>query len=275
MSQSANELDPEYIAARRVLIDALEALGAQRQAVVLVGAQAIYHRVGAGYLQVAPFTSDGDLALNPQLLDDEPLLAEALLAAGFSLAMAPGTWERDSVYIDLMVPEAVGGPGRRGARLGPHGTEVARKAKGLEAAIVDFDVVTLSALDPADARTVDVAIARLPALLVSKLQKLAEREETPARWAPKDGLDVLRILQAAELAALGSSLAGLEEHPMAGNVTREAHQQLRHLFGTRSAHGAAMAVQASIGVEAPETIAGSCAALANELLDIWESSVTR
>jgi hypothetical protein len=62
---------------------------------------------------------------------------------------------------------------------------------------------------------------------------------------------------------------------MAGNVTREAHQQLRHLFGTRSAHGAAMAVQASIGVEAPETIAGSCAALANELLDIWESSVTR
>jgi hypothetical protein len=40
--------DPEYIAARRVLLDALEALGAQRKAIVLVGAQAIYLRVGAG-----------------------------------------------------------------------------------------------------------------------------------------------------------------------------------------------------------------------------------
>ena len=36
----------DYVEARRVLLDALEALGAQRRAVVLVGAQAIYHRVG-------------------------------------------------------------------------------------------------------------------------------------------------------------------------------------------------------------------------------------
>lgn len=59
------ELDPEYIGARRILLDALEALGSHRKAVVLVGAQAIYQRVGAGSLRVAPFTSDGDLALDP------------------------------------------------------------------------------------------------------------------------------------------------------------------------------------------------------------------
>jgi hypothetical protein len=69
--------DPEYIAARHVLLDALGALGAQRKAVVLVGGQAIYLRVGAGELAVAPFTSDGDLAVNPTVLDDEPILAEA------------------------------------------------------------------------------------------------------------------------------------------------------------------------------------------------------
>ena len=74
----------EYVEARRVLLDALEALGAQRRAVVLVGAQAIYHRVGEGTLQVAPFTSDGDLALHPALLEDEPLLAEAFINAGFA-----------------------------------------------------------------------------------------------------------------------------------------------------------------------------------------------
>ena len=34
--------DPEYVAARRVLLDAFEALGAHRKSVVLVGAQAIY-----------------------------------------------------------------------------------------------------------------------------------------------------------------------------------------------------------------------------------------
>lgn len=75
------EHDPEYVGARRILPDALEALGNHRKAVVLVGAQAIYHRVGDGNLLVAPFTSDGDLALDPKILDDEPLLAEAFLSA--------------------------------------------------------------------------------------------------------------------------------------------------------------------------------------------------
>ena len=262
--------DPEYVEARRVLLDALEALGTHRKAVVLVGAQAIYLRVGPGHLQVAPFTSDGDLALNPDILDDEPLLAEALQAAGFSLAVKPGTWARHAVQIDLMVPAAVGGTGRRSARLGPHGTEVARKAKGLEAAIVDYDPFTLAALDPADTRTIEVAIAGLGALLVAKLHKLAEREGTPARWSPKDGLDMLRILQGGDLSQLGADLRALEAHPTAGPVTSEARALLRRLFGTASAHGTAMAVQASVGLEEPATIAAACAALAAELLDAWE-----
>lgn len=38
--------DPLYVRARRVLLDALDALGDQRRAVVLVGAQAVYFRVG-------------------------------------------------------------------------------------------------------------------------------------------------------------------------------------------------------------------------------------
>lgn len=70
------EHDREHVEARRVLLDALEAPGRHRKAVVLVGAQAIYQRVGEGELQVAPSTCDGDLALNPSELDDEPLLAE-------------------------------------------------------------------------------------------------------------------------------------------------------------------------------------------------------
>ena len=265
---------PEYVGARRVLLSALEALGSHRKAVVLVGAQAIYLRVGPGDLQVAPFTTDGDLALNPDVLDDEPLLAEALSAAGFSLAAKPGTWARDDVQIDLMVPMALGGPGRRGADLGAHGREVARKAKGLEAALVDNSVFTLTALEESDTRTLDVAVAGLAALIVAKLHKLVEREATPPRWAPKDGLDVLRMLQAGNLGKLGETLARLERHPIAGATTQGARAHLPHLFGTQGAHGVAMAVRASVGVEAAATIAASCEVLANELLRAWGAALT-
>jgi hypothetical protein len=264
--------DPEYIAARRVLLDALGALGAHRKAVVLVGAQAIYLHVGAGDLSVAPFTSDGDLALDPSVLDDEPILAEALRAAGFDLAVKPGTWSLTDVQIDLLVPSSLGGPGRRSARLGPHGTEVARKAKGLEAALVDHAVIRLPALDDEDARSFEVAVAGLAALVVAKVHKLAERESNPERWAAKDGLDVLRILRAADPRSVGETLNELASNAIAGKVTREARGHFERLFATRTGHGAAMAVRATAGLEDAATIAASCEALAKRLLAAWRQA---
>lgn len=56
----------EYVRARRVLLDALAALGAQRNAVILVGAQAIYLQVGEADLAVAVMTTDAELALDPR-----------------------------------------------------------------------------------------------------------------------------------------------------------------------------------------------------------------
>ena len=48
-------MDELYVLTRRVLLDALEALGPQREAiVVVVGAQAIYFRVGEADLGVVP-----------------------------------------------------------------------------------------------------------------------------------------------------------------------------------------------------------------------------
>jgi hypothetical protein len=38
--------DPQYVVARSVLLDALGTLGAQREAVILVGAQAVYLHTG-------------------------------------------------------------------------------------------------------------------------------------------------------------------------------------------------------------------------------------
>lgn len=266
------ETDHEYVEARRVLLDALHALGPHCQAVVLVGAQAIYHHVGEGTLAVAPFTTDGDLVLNPTVLDDEPLLAEAFATAGFALSVKPGTWARDNVQIDLMVPASMGGSGRRGARLGQHGADVARKATGLEAALVDNATYVLPALDPADSRAVDVAIAGLGALLVGKLHKLAERENTPARWSPKDGLDVLRILQGADLKQMGSTLAALEVNLLASAATRDARTHLHRLFGAPNAFGANMAVRASVALEDATFVSAACVALARELRSHWEAA---
>lgn len=61
-----SEYAPEYVAARTVLLDVLEALGSQREAVIIVGAQAVYLRTGdAGIRSAAPYTTDADLVLAP------------------------------------------------------------------------------------------------------------------------------------------------------------------------------------------------------------------
>lgn len=132
-------------------------------------------------------------------------------AAGFDLALKPGTWSRTDVQVDFLVPDAMGGSGRRGARLGPHGSDVARKARGIEAALVDHTVVRIEALEEGDARAFDVAVAGPAALLIAKLHKIAEREAVPDRTVAKDGLDVLRILRRADLEEVGATLARLEQ----------------------------------------------------------------
>jgi hypothetical protein len=76
-------VDELYVLARRVLLDALYALGKHRDAIVLVGAQAVYLHVGDAGLAIAPFTSDGDLVLNPAVLAEIPPLETALRDAGF------------------------------------------------------------------------------------------------------------------------------------------------------------------------------------------------
>ncbi len=57
--------EPLYVLARRVLLDALQALGDQNEAVILVGAQAVYLHTGEADLAVAEYMIDGDIAIDP------------------------------------------------------------------------------------------------------------------------------------------------------------------------------------------------------------------
>lgn len=60
--------DPLYVAARGALLDALGALREHLPSIVLVGAQAVYVHAGEADIAVAPFTTDGDLAIDPRTL---------------------------------------------------------------------------------------------------------------------------------------------------------------------------------------------------------------
>jgi len=87
--------DPLYVAARGVLLDALGAVREHLDAVVLVGAQAVYIHAGEAELAIAPYTTDGDLAIDPARLRSAPLLENALTAAGFVQEHhAVGIWQR-------------------------------------------------------------------------------------------------------------------------------------------------------------------------------------
>ena len=85
-------VDPLYVEARRVLLDVLTALQPHGVSVILAGAQAIYLRTGDADIAVAPYTTDGDLALDPSKLADSPTLEAAMRDAHFHLGAEPGIW---------------------------------------------------------------------------------------------------------------------------------------------------------------------------------------
>lgn len=141
--------DPLYVRARSALLDAAEALGPYLDATVLVGAQAVYLWTGDADLMVAEYMTDVDFAFDPAALPDTPQLEDTLTSRGFTLHRVPGAWlSPDGIPVDLMVPEELVGPGSRAARLGAHGVRVARRARGLEGALVDRDERRIGALDP-------------------------------------------------------------------------------------------------------------------------------
>ncbi len=269
-------MDELYVVARRVLLDALEALGDHSGATVVVGAQAIYIRAGEADLIVAPYTTDGDLALDPDLLEEIPPLEEALIRAHFVPGGrdAVGVWltHRDTpskpdvqVQVDLLVPKAVSpGKGRRAARLPGHEPTAARIVRGLEGALVDLDVLTLTALDPDDERSLEAKVAGPAGLLVAKLHKIDERKGT-ARANDKDALDVLRLLRGVSTEELAERMTRILTDERSAEPSRRGMELLGELFG-RGGEGAAMAARAVAGVMDADEVRLSCEVLSGDLL---------
>lgn len=174
--------------------------------------------------------------------------------------------------MDLLVPESLGGGGRRGARLPGHGHQVARKARGLEAALVDHAWFELGALEADDPRRHQVLVAGPSALLVAKLHKLGERLAQPERLKPKDAYDVFRLLRVVAPEVFDAGLRQLLEHPVSSAATQEAGTYLERLF--LGGPGARLTAQATAGLEPAEFVEAASRALARERLDRWPQNLT-
>lgn len=138
-------VDNLIVESRAALLDAIAALEAHKDSVILVGAQAIYLRTGRATFALAEVTKDSDLAIDPRTLGEDPRLEEAMRRAGFILnpvSQQPGAWMSPiGIPVDPMVPEQLSGAGsRRGVRIPPHDRQSARRTAGLEAAIIDQEV---------------------------------------------------------------------------------------------------------------------------------------
>lgn len=260
-------VDPLHAVARRVLLDALEDLADHRDAVIVVGAQAVYLRSGTAQLGVAEYTTDGDLALDSDRLADSPLLEDAMKArfihAGPTGAEQPGMWARTvevggelvEVPIDLIVPEGLAPPGgTRGARLGVHGKRAARKAAGLEAAIVDNDILAITPLEEDDRRTINARVAGPTALLIAKAHKINDRlaeDARPDRLKDKDASDVYRLFLTTPPERVADVMPSLLGDERVAGPAQRGIDMLRAQFGARRAPGVEMAVR-SLRLAVPE-----------------------
>lgn len=268
----------EYVEARRVLLDALVALQPHIGAIVLVGAQAVYLRTAGRLPTYQPFTTDSDLVVDPSRLAGIPTLGDAMIQAGFEYTGRPGIWARHlrrpgfdgdiAVPVDLIVPRSIAAEaGRRGARLpGGHGSSAAQKTTGVEGALVDFDPIEITALDPDDVRRVAVNVAGPAALTIAKAHKLAERLDQPPRLLPKDAGDVYRLFEATSVDEMARLFARTLADERSAETAQQAITYLRQLFATPRSPGVSLAAHALAGAIDERTTVATITGYTGDLL---------
>lgn len=172
--------------------------------------------------------------------------------------------------VDLMVPEALAGPakrGRRGGRIPPHDHRATRRAVGLEAAVVDNSGIEVEALGIGDGRVLVARVAGPAALIVAKLHKVGERADAPHRLNAKDAYDIYRLLRVVSTQDLARSVDTLLDQEVSSMVTRQAIRYLEELFVDADSTGAVLAGEAERGVGDPDQVSEAVALLAGDLLD--------
>jgi hypothetical protein len=234
---------------RRLLIDTIRAFSAFADGLTVIGAHAVHvwvkDALGAIPMQA---TRDADVAVNPVFVTPDPKFLEVMEGIGVEPALPdrPGiygyTAEKElplpeRTTIDLIVPEAYAGPGRRAARIAGQ-ERAASRATGLELTVWDRHLRTLAAIDdPAD--TVDAWVAGPAALLVAKAHKVHERlaqlASRPDRLRPKDSGDIALLMIVSQPGTVAEVMASQSaEHPEIAAVVSDAAKWLVEMYSDPS-----------------------------------------
>ena len=238
------DIDPIYVAARRVLLDALQALQQHSDSMVLIGAQAVYVRTERTELAIAPFTTDADIALNPTSLGSTPEISRIMEDANFSPGPHGNPGERvaqsdgegsSSTFPWICSYPSLWRPTRAPERTtrGPRKMS-ARTVPGIEAVIVDNDWMVLGALEPTDIRQFNCRVAGAAGLLVAKAYKIRDRLQPGTRLdrqKDKDALDIYRLALAIPFKQLESAFSKLLNDDRSKSTTLEGLSLLSQLLG--------------------------------------------
>ena len=135
--------------------------------------------------------------------------------------------------------------------------------------MVDNELHKIASFDDSDRRHHLIRVAGPAALLVAKVIKIGDRSEL--RRQPKDGLDVLRLLQSQDTIPLATRLAELANDPIAGDVTRTAMTWLALSGQGVDGPLADLTAQTVAGLTDPTTITGSLVALVEDLASAYDS----
>jgi hypothetical protein len=230
---------------RRLLIDTIRALSDFSDGLTVVGAHAVHvwvqDALGPVPMQA---TRDADVAVNPAFVTSDPKLLEVMGGIG----VEPAFPDRPGVYgyavdkelpflgratIDLIVPEAYAGPGRRAARIAGQ-KRAAGRATGLELAVWDRRRRTLAAID-GPAATVEAWVAGPAALLVAKSHKVHERlaqlATRPDRLRPKDSGDIALLMMVSQPNDVRDVMVSQsKEHPEIAAVVCDAARWLVDMY---------------------------------------------
>ena len=233
---------------RRLLITTIGALGQHADAVTVVGAHAVHVWVQKKWGPIdMESTRDGDLAVNPVLIAEDPKILELLAGIGLEPARPerPGiyglvsergfSWEQRTT-VDLLVPETYAGSKGRSARI-PGQKSATTRAYGLELAIHDRTLTRISTTDGEPELTVDVNVAGPAALLIAKAHKVSERlagvEKRPDRLRPKDSGDIALLMMVTDGAEMAETmLKHVAERP---EIRAVVHDGVRYLVDMYSA----------------------------------------
>ncbi len=224
---------------RRAIINVVDVLAVHAKSLTLIGAHAVMLRTADLGVPMAP-TGDGDLGVTPGLVGDVPSIEAILIESGYEhrTVARPGLWGRGTYVnrlgeqqfrekIDLLAARGLSGTSSKTRRGVPtlrarHGNLSVGNVLGLELSAFNRTLVTI--VDFADPRlSVEIYVAKIPALLLAKGAKIGERMLEPRKGhvRDKDVGDLWRLMAVAEVHETAKVIAEYVEDPEIGASLRQ------------------------------------------------------